>query len=199
MMIQEAKVGMRVRNAGGDVEEAEIPMFNKGDIAKDKFGNVFEVVDAKPRNQLDPDNFEYDNMGYRLKLVEKIPRSPNRAVQDGVTFVREGNLYWIYNHDQDVRECEEEFLPYTITASELVKVKSAEIRKYPTIQELRKLSEENDLERYLDRAYAILEKQASLGERNANLDYKQFSRCIPHFKREGFEVLEHGTLIEIGW
>ena len=120
-------------------------------------------------------------------------------------------FFWIYNREEDARAVEEEYLPYTITATELVLVKSilqtkstkpaiAElVRRYPTIEDLRKLSEENDLGNLLDQAYVILKEQASLGERNANLQFEIFKRCIPHFKDEGFGVLEHCDLIEVRW
>lgn len=61
------------------------------------------------------------------------------------------------------------------------------------------MSEENDLGNLLDQAYAILKEQASLGERNANLNFEKFKRCIPHFEREGFNVVENGQVIEICW
>ena len=61
------------------------------------------------------------------------------------------------------------------------------------------MSEENDLGNLLDQAYAILKEQASLGERNANLEADKFKRCIPHFEREGFDITEHGMLIEVRW
>ena len=116
--------------------------------------------------------------------------------------------------EEDARNVKE--FNHTITASELVLSKSVfqvELRKTlesatpakaesakhrPSIQELRKLSEEYNPENLLDEAYQILEEQARLGERRANLTGK-FKNCIQHFKREGFNVLEHGMLIEISW
>nr|DAP76502.1 MAG TPA: hypothetical protein [Caudoviricetes sp.] len=61
------------------------------------------------------------------------------------------------------------------------------------------MSEENDLGNLLDQAYTILKEQASFGNRNANLEADKFKRCIPHFKSEGFGILEHGMLIEVSW
>lgn len=205
-----------------NLEVSEIPIFLEGDLVKDAFGNNFEVAEAKPSMRLDPDRFDYCNMGYRLKLIKKEPTSPARVVYDGCSFDHEGNLFWIYNREEDVREAEEDFLPYTITASELVLVKSvlltkskimkptkptkpakaekAEIAKrYPSIEDLQKISEENDLGNLLDQAYAILKEQASLGERRSNLEAEKFKRCIPHFEREGFDITEHGMLIEVRW
>ena len=197
-----------------EIEESDIPILFEGDLVKDAFGNTFEVVEAKPRQRLDPDRFDYCNMGYRLKLVTKNPTSPIREVHDNVKFLEEGNKYWVYNREEDARNVKK--FNHTITASELVLSKSVfqvELRKTlesatpakaesakhrPSIQELRKLSEEYNPENLLDEAYQILEEQARLGERRANLTGK-FKNCIQHFKREGFNVLEHGMLIEISW
>lgn len=70
--------------------------------------------------------------------------------------------------------------------------------KFPSIEMLRKISEENDFEKLLERAYVIMVAQASDGERRASLP-EEFKRCIPHFVREGYEVTEHGRLIEVRW
>lgn len=202
-----------------DIEVSDVPIFLPGDLVKDAFGNIFEVAGAKPSRRLDPDRFDYCNMGYRLKLVTKNPQSPIREVHDDVKFVVEGIKFWVFNREEDARAVEE-YNPYTITASELVLVRSvlqtkhatpansakadrAEIAKresrYPTIEDLQKMSEENDLGKLLDQAYSILKEQASLGERNTNLNFEKFKRCIPHFVREGFDVLEHGVLINVRW
>lgn len=196
-----------------DIEVSDVPIFLVGDLVKDAFGNIFEVAEAKPSRLLDPDRFDYCNMGYRLKLVTKNPQSPIREVRDNVKFVEEGIKFWVFNREEDARDVKE-YNPYTITASELVLVRSvlqtkpatpatlakAEIAKrYPSIEDLQKISEENDIGNLLDQAYAILKEQASFGERNANLNFEKFKRCIPHFEQEGFGVLEHGELIEVRW
>lgn len=210
VIFEEAETAVKLE----EIEESDIPILFEGDLVKDAFGNTFEVVEAKPRQRLDPDRFDYCNMGYRLKLVTKNPTSPIREVHDNVKFLEEGNKYWVYNSEEDARNVKE--FNHTITASELVLSKSVfqeELRKTlesatpaeaesakhrPSIQELRKLSEEYNPENLLDEAYQILEEQARLGERRANLTGK-FKNCIQHFKREGFNVLEHGMLIEISW
>ena len=196
-----------------DIEVSDVPIFLPGDLVKDAFGNIFEVAEAKPSRRLDPDRFDYCNMGYRLKLVTKNPQSPIREVHDNVKFVEEGIKFWVFNREEDARAVKE-YNPYTITASELVLVRSAlqtkhatpatlakaELtRRYPSIEDLQKMSEENDLGKLLDQAYAILKEQASLGERHSNLEADKFKRCIPHFEREGFGILEHGMLIEVSW
>ena len=76
--------------------------------------------------------------------------------------------------------------------------KIGSVGKYPSIEELRKISEENDFQKLLERAYVIMVGQASDGERRASLP-EIFNRCIPHFVREGYEVTEHGRLIEVRW
>lgn len=193
-----------------DIEVSDVPIFLVGDLVKDAFGNIFEVAEAKPSQLLDPDRFDYCNMGYRLKLVTKNPQSPIREVRDNVKFVEEGSKFWVYNREEDARAVEE-YNPYTITASELVLVKSvlqtkpatpakAEIAKrYPSIEDLQKMSEENDLGKLLDQAYEILKEQASFGNRIADLNFEKFKRCIPHLEREGFDITEHGMLIEVRW
>lgn len=196
-----------------DIEVSNVTIFLPGDLVKDAFGNIFEVAEAKPSRLLDPDRPDYCNMGYRLKLVTKNPQSPIREVHDNVKFVEEGSKFWVYNREEDARAVKE-YNPYTITASELVLVRSvlqtnpatpatlakAEItRRYPSIEDLQKMSEENDLGNLLDQAYAILKEQASFGNRNANLEADKFKRCIPHFEQEGFGVLKHGELIEVRW
>lgn len=196
-----------------DIEVSDVPIFLPGDLVKDAFGNIFEVAEAKPSRRLDPDRLDYCNMGYHLKLVTKNPQSPIREVHDNVKFVEEGIKFWVFNREEDARAVEE-YNPYTITASELVLVRSvlqtkpatpatlakAEItRRYPSIEDLQKISEENDLGKLLDQAYEILKEQARFGNQIADLNFEKFKRCIPHFEREGFNVVENGQVIEIGW
>lgn len=199
-----------------DIEVSDVPIFLPGDLVKDAFDNIFEVAETKPSRRLDPDRFDYCNMGYRLKLVTKNPQSPIREVHDNVKFVEEGIKFWVFNREEDARDVKE-YNPYTITASELVLVRSvlqakpakpakpakaekAEIAKrYPSIEDLQNISEENDLGNLLDQAYKILSEQASFGNRIADLNFEKFKRCIPHFEREGFNVVENGQVIEIGW
>lgn len=198
------------------MNEIEIPMFDRGDYVKDKFGNIFKIITALAPQHFERDSFEYDEMGYQLELIEKAPNTRAREVGDDAAFHREGDEYWIFNTEADIRDVEE-YNPYTITASELVLVRSAlqtkpatpatpatlakaEIAKrYPSIEDLQKMSEENDLGSLLDQAYAILKEQASLGGRHSNLEADKFKRCIPHFEQEGFDVTEHGMLIEVRW
>lgn len=134
-------------------------------------------------------------------------------MHDNVKFVEEGSKFWVYNREEDARAVKE-YNPYTITASELILVRSvlqtkstkptnsakAEIAKrYPSIEDLQKISEENDLGKLLDQAYAILKEQASFGNRIADLNFEKFKRCIPHFEQEGFDVLEHGAIFNVRW
>ena len=190
-------------------KKSEIPVFKIGVYVKDKFGSVYKVVDAKPPYQLDRESFIYDSMGYRLELIHRALKSPAAKVQDDIDFRRVGDVYWIYNSAEDLSSDEYQDSTDTfhlyILANELklVNLEFAEQPKaasrYPSIEDLQKISEENDHGKLLDQAYEILKAQASLGERNANLHFETFKRCIPHFVSEGFEVLEHGTLINVRW
>lgn len=197
-----------------EVEEVEIPMFNQGDLVKDKFGNIFKIITMLAPQYFEQDSFEYDEMGYLLKLIDKAPNTRDREVGDDSVFRREGDEYWIYNTGADIRDGGHVVTPETIVATELVLFEKSEdakpanpvvpakaeiTRRYPSIEDLQKMSEENDLGNLLDQAYTILKEQASLGERNANLQFETFKRCIPHFEREGFDITEHGDLIEVRW
>ena len=83
------------------MNEIEIPMFDKGDIVKDKFGNLFVIEDLVSPQQLEQDSPEYDHMGYRLKIIEKNPSSPARKVGNVSGFYSDGACMWIYNTSGD--------------------------------------------------------------------------------------------------
>lgn len=194
------------------MNKLEIPMFNKGDIVKDKFGNLFEIHDmvfAECFNRSAP---EYDKMGYRLKLIGNRAESPVRKAGNIAGFYNVGEVLWVYNTKEDaeleeIRVAEEHLFATELSlydefdiSGDSAKAEEAEIAKrYPSIEDLQKMSEENNLGNLLDRAYKILKEQASLGERRSNLEAETFKRCIPHFEREGFDITEHGTLIEVRW
>lgn len=187
------------------MNELEIPMFNKGDVVTDKFGNLLVIEDKVSPQQLEQDSDIYDFMGYRLKIIENNPSSPTRMVGNVSGFHSDDKCMWIYNTREDAVNDEVVVTDAHLFATELELVKpatpaKAEIAKrYPSIEDLQKMSEENDLGNLLDQAYEILKEQASLGERAANLNFEKFKRCIPHFEREGFDITEHGTLIEVRW
>lgn len=206
-----------------DVEVSDVPIFLVGDLVKDKFGNTFKVVDA--------DKFEDfcdDCMHYNVGLVIKHPDSPIRKAGGAAEFEKAGYHFWIYDTAEDAESRGVIVNDRQLLATELVLVQSvlqtkstktsktsktdkskiqkpakpakAEIAKrYPSIEDLQKISEENDLGKLLDQAYKILKEQASLGGRNTNLNFEKFKRCIPYFEREGFNVVENGQVIEIGW
>lgn len=201
-------------------ESDEVPIFLVGDLVKDKFGNTFKVVDADKF-----ENFSDDCMHYNVELVIKHPDSPIRKAGSAAEFENLGYYFWIYDTAEDAASRGVIVNDRQLLATELVLVQSvlqtkstktsktgkskiqkpakpakAEIAKrYPSIEDLQKISEENDLGKLLDQAYKILKEQASLGERNANLNFEKFKRCIPHFEREGFDITEHGMLIEVRW
>lgn len=187
------------------VEVSDIPIFLVGNIVKDKFGNIFRIQDVERFKEEDG-----DNMHYYVELVEQIS-SVKRYAGMYAEFDFPGVCYWIYDTEEAAVANEVAVNRYYLYATELVLVQSvlqtksvkpakAEIAKrYPSIEDLQKMSEENDLSKLLDLAYEILKEQASLGERAANLNFEKFKRCIPHFEREGFDITEHGTLIEVRW
>lgn len=203
-----------------DIEVSDVPIFLVGDLVKDKFGNIFEVVDADKF-----EDFSDDCMHYNVELVIKHPDSPIRKAGGAAEFEKAGYYFWIYDTAEDAASRGVIVNDRQLLATELVLVQSvlqtkstktsktskskiqkpakpakAEISKrYPSIEDLQKISEENDLGKLLDQAYKILKEQASLGERNSNLNFEKFKRCIPHFEQEGFGVLEHGELIEVRW
>lgn len=206
------------------MNELEIPEFDKGDIVKDKFGNLFEVYDMVFSERFNRNAPGYDKMGYRLKLIGNSNSSSVRMAGNVAGFYNVGEVLWIYNTEEDavleeIRVTEdhlfatelelydaEDVLDESKSKSKIqkpAKAEKAEIAKresrYPSIEDLQKISEENDLGNLLDQAYKILKEQASLGERTANLNFEKFKRCIPHFEREGFDITEHGTLIEVRW
>lgn len=200
------------------MNELEIPMFNKDDVVKDKFGNLLVIEDMVSPQHLERDSDIYDFMGYRVKIIEKNPSSPTRMVGNVSGFHSDDKGMWIYNTREDAVSDEVVVTGAHIFATELElydefdysdnsvnseKPTKAEIAKresrYPSIEDLQKISEENNLGNLLDLAYEILKEQASLGERRSNLEAETFKRCIPHFEREGFDITEHGTLIEVRW
>lgn len=206
-----------------EIEVSDVPIFLVGDLVKDKFGNTFKVVDADKF-----EDFSDDCMHYNVELVIKQPDSPIRKAGGAAEFEKVGYYFWIYDTAEDAASRGVIVNDRQLLATELVLVQSvlqtkstksdkskiqkpvkpvkpakpakAEIAKrYPSIEDLQKISEENDLGKLLDQAYAILKEQASLGERRSNLEADKFKRCIPHFEQEGFGVLEHGELIEVRW
>lgn len=209
-----------------DIEVSDVPIFLVGDLVKDKFGNIFEVVDADKF-----EDFSDDCMHYNVVLVIKHPDSPIRKAGGAAEFDEIGHFFWIYDTAEDAASRGVIVNDRQIVATELVLVQSvlqtkstktsktgkskiqkpvkpvkpakpakAEIAKrYPSIEDLQKISEENDLGNLLDQAYEILKEQARFGNQIADLNFEKFKRCIPHFEREGFNVVENGQVIEIGW
>ena len=194
-------------DVSGDSAKAEdVPRFAIGDLVKDKFSNFFKIIDTERFKEGD-DN----NMHYHIELANKHPNSPERMAGMYAKFNDPGVSYWVYDTEEAAIADEVAVNGHYLYATELVLVQSvlqtkpakaekAEISKrYPSIEDLQKISEENDLGNLLDQAYEILKEQASLGKRRSNLEAETFKRCIPHFEREGFDITEHGTLIEVRW
>ena len=197
-------------DVSSDSAKAEdVPRFAIGDLVKDKFGNIFRIIDTERFEKKDE-----DGMHYHIELANKHPNSPERMAGMYAKFNDPGVSYWVYDTEEAAIADEVAVNGHYLSATELVLVQSAlqmksakpakvEITKresrYPSIEDLQKISEENDLGKLLDQAYEILKEQASLGERRSNLEAETFKRCIPHFEREGFDITEHGTLIEVRW
>ncbi len=203
-----------------DIEVSDVPIFLVGDLVKDKFGNTFKVVDADKF-----EDFSDDCMHYNVELVIKHPDSPIRKAGGAAEFEKAGYYFWIYDTAEDAASRGVIVNDRQLLATELVLVQSvlqtkstktsktgkskiqkpakpakAEISKrYPSIEDLQNISEENDLGNLLDQAYEILKEQARFGNQIADLNFEKFKRCIPHFEREGFNVVENGQVIEIGW
>ena len=193
-------------NSANSAKAEDVPRFAIGDLVKDKFSNLFKIIDTERFKEGD------DNMHYHLELVEKHPNSPERMAGMYAKFNDPGVSYWVYDTEEAAIADEVAVNGHYLYATELVlqakpakpaKPAKAEITKresrHPSIEDLQKISEENDLGNLLDQAYKILKEQASLGERRSNLEAETFKRCIPHFEREGFDITEHGTLIEVRW
>ena len=197
-------------DVSGDSAKAEdVPRFVIGDLVKDKFSNLFKIIDTERFKEGDE-----DSMHYHIELANKHPNSPERMAGMYAKFNDPGVSYWVYDTEEAAIANEVAVNGHYLYATELVLVQSvlqtksakpanpakAEISKrYPSIEDLQKMSEENDLGKLLDQAYEILKEQASFGERTANLNFEKFKRCIPHFERECFDITEHGTLIEVRW
>ena len=184
----------------------DVPRFAIGDLVKDKFSNLFKIIDVE-RFKEDSE----DDMHYYLELANKHPNSPERMASMYAKFDEIGRSFWVYDTEEAAMANEVAVNGHYLYATELVLVQSAlqmksakpakaeTFKRYPSIEDLQKMSEENDLGNLLDQAYKILKEQASLGERNTNLNFEKFKPCIPHFEREGFDITEHGTLIEVRW
>lgn len=199
-------------NRAEDSEVSDVPFFIVGDLVKDKFGNLFKILEVERFEEKNE-----DSMHYHIELAYKHPNSPERNAGMYAKFNDPGVSYWVYDTEEAAITNEVAVNGHYLYATELVLVQSAfqmksakpakaekaEIAKresrYPSIEDLQKISEENDLGKLLDQAYEILKEQASLGERAANLNFEKFKRCIPHFEREDFDITEHGTLIEVRW
>ena len=209
-----------------EIEESDVPIFLAGDLVKDKFGNTFKVVDADKFEDFSDDCMhynvelvikqpnspirkaggaaEFEEVGYYYWIYDTAEDAASRGVivNDRQLLATELVLVQSVLQTKSTKtgETGKSKIQKPVKPAKPAKPTKAEIAKrYPSIEDLQKMSEENDLGKLLDQAYKILKDQASLGERNANLQFETFKRCIPHFEREGFEITEHGMLIEVQW
>ena len=209
-----------------DIEVSDVPIFLVGDLIKDKFGNTFKVVDADKFEDFSDDCMhynvelvikhpdspirkaggaaEFDEIGHNFWIYDTAEDAASRGVIVNDIQLLATELVLV----QSVLQTKSTKTGKTGKTGKTSKSKiqkpakpaKAEIAKrYPSIEDPQKMSEENDLGKLLDQAYKILKEQASLGERRSNLEAEKFKRCIPHFEREGFNVVENEQVLEIGW
>ena len=126
--------------------------------------------------------------------------------------IHAGNSFWVFSKDtsfwifatKDAVEEDEDMSLDGIIVLEDLELETREDQRgsvaidYPTVDDLRQLSEVNNLQKLLDRAYSILVQQANLGERFARLE-KEFKKCVKHFESKGFQVQDQGSTIVISW
>ena len=211
------------------VEVSDVPIFLVGDLVEDKFGNIFRIQDVERFKEEDeeershynvelvtkqPDspirltgNFaEFDEIGHNFWIYDTAEDAAARGVvvTDRQILATELVLTQSVLQTKPTKSKSKIQKPVKpAKPANSAKADRAEIAKresrYPSIEDLQKMSEENDLGKLLDQAYEILKEQASFGNRIADLNFEKFKRCIPHFEKEGFNVVENGRVIEIGW
>lgn len=212
-----------------EIEESDVPIFLVGDLVKDKFGNTFKVVDADKFEDFSDDCMhynvelvikhpdspirkaggaaEFEKAGYYFWIYDTAEDAASRGVivNDRQLLATElvlvQSVLQTKSTKSDKSKIQKPVKPVKpAKPAKPAKAEKAEIAKrYPSIEDLQKISEENDLGNLLDQAYEILKEQARFGNQIADLNFEKFKRCIPHFEREGFNVVENGQVIEIGW
>ena len=83
------------------MNKLEVPEFDKSDIVKDKFGNLFEVYDIVSSERFNRNAPGYDKMGYRLKLIGNSNSSSVRMAGNVSGFYNTGEVLWVYNTKED--------------------------------------------------------------------------------------------------
>lgn len=211
------------------VEVSDVPIFLVGDLVEDKFGNIFRIQDVERFKEEDEEEVshynvelvtkqpnspirltgsfaEFDEIGHNFWIYDTAEDAAARGVvvTDRQILATELVLTQSVLQTKPTKSKSKIQKPVKpVKPANSAKAERAEIAKresrYPSIEDLQKMSEENDLGKLLDQAYEILKEQASFGNRIADLNFEQFKRCIPHFEQEGFSVVENGQVIEIGW
>lgn len=208
------------------VEVSDVPIFLVGDLVEDKFGNIFRIQDVERFKEEDeeevshynvelvtkqPDSpirltgsfAEFDEIGHNFWIYDTAEDAAARGVMVTDRQILATELVLTQSVLQTKPTELKSKIQKPVKPANSAKADRAEIAKresrYPSIEDLQKMSEENDLGNLLDQAYAILKEQAGFGNRIADLNFEKFKRCIPHFEKEGFNVVENGQVIEIGW
>lgn len=211
------------------VEVSDVPIFLVGDLVEDKFGNIFRIQDVERFKEEDEEEVshynvelvtkqpnspirltgsfaEFDEIGHNFWIYDTAEDAAARGVMvtdrqilaTELVLTQSGLQTKPIKSKSKIQKPVKPVKPAKPANS--AKAGRAELtRRYPTIKDLQKMSEENDLGKLLDHAYAILKEQAGFGNRIADLNFEKFKRCIPHFEQEGFNVVENGQVIEICW
>lgn len=151
-------------------------------------------------------DFDCDLLPVQVRLLDEVDEHVKIHAGDPFWEFSKGTSFWIFTTKDTVEEGEDDdmSLDGIIVLEDLVRETPREYKRgsvaidYPTVEDLRKLSEENNLQKLLDRAYNILVQQAKLGERFARLE-TEFKKCILHFESRGFQVSDQGSTIVISW
>ena len=208
------------------VEVSDVPIFLVGDLVEDKFGNIFRIQDVERFKEEDDEEVshynvelvtkqpnspirltgsfaEFDEIGHNFWIYDTAEDAAARGVMVTDRQILATELVLTQSVLQTKPTELKSKIQKPVKPANSAKADRTEIAKresrYPSIEDLQKMSEENDLGNLLDQAYAILKEQAGFGNRIADLNFEKFKRCIPHFEKEGFNVVENGQVIEIGW
>lgn len=208
------------------VEVSDVPIFLVGDLVEDKFGNIFRIQDVERFKEEDEEEVshynvelvtkqpnspirltgsfaEFDEIGHNFWIYDTAEDAAARGVMVTDRQILATELVLTQSVLQTKPIKSKSKIQKPVKPANSAKAGRAEIAKresrYPSIEDLQKMSEENDLGNLLDQAYAILKEQAGFGNRIADLNFEKFKRCIPHFEKEGFNAVENGQVIEIGW
>lgn len=169
-----------------------------------EIGDILVHPEYKLRFRVEGLDFDAgDPLPVQVRLLDEVDERVKIHAGDPFWEFSKGTSFWIFVTKDAVEEDDDMSLDGIIVLEDLVRETREDQRgsvaiDYPTVEDLQKLSEENNLQKLLDRAYNILVQQAKLGERFARLE-TEFKKCILHFERRGFQVSDQGSTIVISW